>query len=509
MSHATQFSPSAWRRLASSIMALVVVATTSPSPVFAGETLTPPMPPKPFVQPSKLPANAKTGPHHVEKIVPRLSFSKAPSDLELSQARVFADQLIPMTGKELPGENAALAKALLAFKAKDSVRDVSDLKEFLSQFPQSRWAPSLQLALGTLRFKTGFLTESMALFQAAWKGAKAESADAPRTVASRAVAQLLMINARLGMMDKLQALLDQVGNRAFFGADEMMVVSARQGLSSMKNSPGRSFKCGPNAIENLLSIGKPALQRPKFLEDIQSTKHGTNLEQVKEWADQAGLKYQVAKRSPGAEVIVPSIMHWKEGHFAAVTEKKGDAFILKDVTFDFDRTLGVLPEALETESDGFFLVPAGKLPSGWSPVSKDEAKLVWGKGVSTSTNHQCFPQGTSGCGATCCSIGGPMAEASAWKMQATLHIVDTPLKYSPPLGPQISFVANYNHLEGNQPTTFAFPNFGMDWTFNWVSYMTVDPMTSVWPWCEFVAAAQKHTHQAEASIPQTSLPRLF
>ncbi len=64
-------------------------------------------------------------------------------------------------------------------------------------------------------------------------------------------------------------------------------------------------------------------------------------------------------------------------------------------------------------------------------------------------------------------------------MQAALNIADTPLSYSPPIGPQIDFRLNYNEGETNQPSTFSFTNIGANWSANWLSYVTIDPGTQV------------------------------
>ena len=41
-----------------------------------------------------------------------------------------------------------------------------------------------------------------------------------------------------------------------------------------------------------------------IVKKIQSTKDGTNLWQVKQWADQIGLKLQVAKRAPSEQEFI-------------------------------------------------------------------------------------------------------------------------------------------------------------------------------------------------------------
>jgi hypothetical protein len=46
-----------------------------------------------------------------------------------------------------------------------------------------------------------------------------------------------------------------------------------------------------------------------------------------------------------------------------------------------------------------------------------------------------------------------------------------------PRGPSVNITLNNNYLEGNQPATFSFSNLGLNWSFNWISYLTVDPVS--------------------------------
>lgn len=77
-------------------------------------------------------------------------------------------------------------------------------------------------------------------------------------------------------------------------------------------------------------------------------------------------------------------------------------------------------------------------------------------------------------GCSSCSSHG-MATYSFHLMLASLHIEDTPVSYKPPRGPSIDFKVVYNQRE-NPPDSFAYSNLGRQWTFNWLSYVTDDPL---------------------------------
>jgi RHS repeat-associated protein len=473
-------------------LTLLMISTTTPLAALA-------MPEIPYHPdtPAPPPANVqvKTGPRSVKIVKPELKLSTAPSDLELTTARVFQEPLVPMSTNAVAGENAALASAIRAFKSASAASssgtaatqagsDATDklnlapFEKFLADYPSSRWAPSVQVNLAEIKFKSGYLSEALSLFRSAWEGAKNETDRDRAAVASQAISSLLIIDARVGRKDELKNYLSMVKDRAFFGSAEQKVKSAKDGLWSMENAPGRSFKCGPLAVNNLLNLTKASPEFNPIIEKAQSTTNGTSLAQVKDWSDKVGLKYQAAKRSKGAAFVVPCVMHWSVDHFAAIVGKDNGLYHLKDPTFDNDGQLWVTAKALEQETDGYFLVPTDKpLPPGWSAVSEEEAKTVFGKGNASGRNGNDTSDDAPTNGPSCDTSG--MARADSYSMLASLHIRDTPMEYSPPIGPSINYRFDYNHKQTNQPSVFSFTNLGQNWNFNWLSYLTVDPSTSV------------------------------
>jgi len=491
-------------KIVASVLAALILLATSP-PVFAvvspgsehHKVVSAKVPPAP--QPK---GGVRTGPHKVKLFSPKLSFSDNPTDLEITTARIFLEPLTPMTGAPVSGENAALVKALKIFKASTTLGDVSALTDFTEAFPKSRWRPSVESNVGDILFHEGFWTNAISSWTSAWDLAKNEKGAAQQAVANHAVTNLLVIDARLGRTEELEKYFALVKKRPFYGTDEVRLVGAQQGYRNMKSNPGCSFKCGPYAINSILNTKNGTNTIHPVLAKAASTSQGTNLAQLKKWSDEVGLKYQMAKRSPGAVFIVPSVAHYKLMHFSALTAQKNGRYEVKDPTFEGDGHAFVTPKALESETDGYFLVPATEtLPAGWAPVTEEVGKMVWGRGgsefacqeckgcpsPSTDPAPVCQSPCSNGAGSGGSSGGGDgggsvpvgMARAFAYTMQATLTIVDKPLSYQPPLGRSIDFFCRYDHLEADQPGTFTFTNLGQDWSFNWVSYLTVDPSTSV------------------------------
>jgi YD repeat-containing protein len=195
----------------------------------------------------------------------------------------------------------------------------------------------------------------------------------------------------------------------------------------------------------------------------------------------------MAYRSPGAPILVPAVMHWKVGHFAALLEGRDGLYHVGDATFGED--IWISQATLENEASGYFVVPEGALPQGWRPVSAAEGNRIWGRGVTTGNDGQgtgrCDPTGfgaggDGGCSGGGCGGGGGggMSTANIQAMVVGLTLHDVALHYPAPKGPQVTFELDYSHRDAEQPAIFTYTNFGPKWTSNWISYITDNTSTN-------------------------------
>ncbi|WP_343997072.1 cysteine peptidase family C39 domain-containing protein, partial [Ideonella azotifigens] len=178
--------------------------------------------------------------------------------------------------------------------------------------------------------------------------------------------------ARLGHAERLKELLAAVEGRQLIGPATELVAGARQGLWMMDNNPGVAYLCGPNALRRLALLnpanaGSPGKPEMKLLERYQSGPQGVTLGQVAELAKAAKLPYRAAFRVGNTPIPVPSVVHWKVSHYAAIVGQEGDRFHIQDPTFGTD--LWVSRDAIERESTGFFMIPAATAAAGWRPVT--------------------------------------------------------------------------------------------------------------------------------------------
>jgi hypothetical protein len=78
-----------------------------------------------------------------------------------------------------------------------------------------------------------------------------------------------------------------------------------------------------------------------------------SLAQVMELGNKVGMSLQMANRDPQAEIVLPAVVHWKAGDFAALLKEVDGRILAQDPTFGDE--LWVTRKALQEEGSGFFL----------------------------------------------------------------------------------------------------------------------------------------------------------
>jgi RHS repeat-associated protein len=405
----------------------------------------------------------------------------------ITHAQFFDEPLIP-SGEPTRAENETLVAALEQFGQRTVRDDFSRLTEFLDRNPDSPWAVALRTQLGREYFRVGRYSKAIEAWNSVWTSNKAARRESPRQTAHRAASELALMYARLGRMAELRALLADVDSGApeqaasspasrdlrapktHFGS----LRSAREGLWSMDHRPEVSFRCGPLALDRICFATDRAKAGNPLIQNSQSTTNGFSAREVAELSRRLGMNYQVAFRSPGAEIILPAVVHWKVGHYAALIARDGKLLRTEDPTFDTSK-IWLSDEALDEEASGYFLVRGGPLPPGWRAVSEEEAHQVWGKGTTQKSDKDSttpYDEKAKECN------GGPgMASWNVHLLLASQNIEDTPVGYTPPVGPPVYFTVTYNSSDAQHPEIGPdYSNVSADWRINWLAWIIDDPM---------------------------------
>ena len=430
-----------------------------------------------------------------------LEFTANPTPEEIFRARLFEEPMVPVGGVPSAADNVALAAALSGYSNRSGPDDFSSLDGFLWKRPDSPWRAALLLNLGLEAYRTGHYSRTFNAWAEAWKLAQDAAEPAAKGIADRAVGELALMYARVGRTDELAALLQATAGRVFTGPASEKMVLARESVYLMRTDPGRSFRCGPMALSRISAALRPGDLGGDLVEKSVSTKNGFSLSQVAGLSQRLSLNYQMAFREKGAAIVTPSVIHWKVGHYAAVIRQEADGrYLVQDPTFLND--VWVTQAALDEEASGYFLAPPGALAAGWRSVNEKEGNSVWGKGRVGGPDPNGGPGPSPGGPGPTPNGGGPgpspggpgptpnggpgggggpckgMAVPDVSLLFVSLTLIDTPVGYTPPVGPDMQFTVHYNQRDPAQPANFSYANLGPKWTFDWVSYVQDDPTNS-------------------------------
>ncbi len=391
---------------------------------------------------------------------PDLKFPAHPTDTEIFQARVFESPIISIGNTTSAIENADLATALLAYRNRQDPDDASAIENFLQTHPDSHRYLSLLEHLASHYRQGCQFSKALSAYQQIWAlGKNLTDLDARRIV-DQTVGDWASLLVTFGRMGELKSLLQQANGRDLYGAAAVRISDAGNALWQMEQQPKTTFKCGPFSLYRI----RAALNLPDaWSTDINgqmSTTNGTSLYDNWALAKKMGMKYQMAKRLPGAVVPLPATVHWKLGHFSALTEYENGSYRVEDPTFSQGF---VSSKVLDEESD-YYLIPDGPLPAGWLPVTEKEGKTAFGKSTAKAGNPKSPTPPKPPCNG--------MAQYFVGLMRISLTLADTPLSYTPPRGPAVQFQVTYAERSVNQSGSSLFSNLGNQWGFEWLKYIS-------------------------------------
>ncbi len=401
--------------------------------------------------------------------------SYATALFELRNDRILPEALIserPPSSEEV----ATLEKALLDYRNGGKSEAVRPIVAYLTEHPDSPWRVSLRTNLGLVYYQTGYFSRALEAWKHAWREGKDAQAPEQRAIADRAFGELVRMHARLGHASELRALLAELGDRKLMGAAGEAVAGAREGLWMMEHKPGVAYLCGPMALKSLLSLRPPNMLAMSRVDAERSGPLGVSLARVASLAAELGMPLKAARREGRAEIPVPSVVHWKVNHYAAIVGKANGRYQIKDPTFG--RDLWMSADAINAESSGYFMVSADLLGYGWRAADSMAAESVRGMGYTGSLDPGATrPDDEKECDDGCASAADAkgMPQYAVHSMLVSLNIQDVPVGYAPPKGPPIQFLLTYNQREANQPANPTYSNVGSQWTYNWLSYVQDDP----------------------------------
>ena len=348
------------------------------------------------------------------------------------------------------------------------------IKDYLSEQPDSPFSMNLLIEQGEIWWHNGYFIRALEVYETAWNLGKNSENKSDRRLAEEALARLLRRTSQLGKKEKLNALIEEAGTMRLGGYASEALTKAKEIQWFLENQPEQNVFCGFTAANQ---ICVPFGFQPIFPdvhdeeEEREFIENGLSLYELAAHSHESGGNLIVVKRETGAPIPVPSVIHWSFDHYSSITEQNNKGYRMQDFHLGFDAFID--KAAIDDQSSGYFLIPETEnLPEGYSLVSDEEAKTVYGRHCNHGRDYEgddpshCHTSGYEG-----------MASYSFRLLNPGLRLKDTPIKYSTPYGPDVIFQVNYDQRSALNLGQEAYGNFGPRWSFNFNSYVDIEGST--------------------------------
>ncbi len=445
-------------------------------------------------------------------LVPTLELSARPAtatEEAIHSNKLFEEKLVWL-GKEPTEEESA--QLLAGLQQAASGGTYSSLENYLSVRTNSPWAASLRANLAARYREAGLYSKALEHWDQAWPTVQNIADGEGKRLGDFILVHWTRLLSSLGRAEKLESIFTQTEGRTLEELDWQRELNrARNNASLMRRNPEISFRCGTLALLEVGRILGSTNRNLGLLPDLPSPATGFAMSELVDLSRQMNLDLVAVQRTSGEELIVPSIIHWKQNHYAAIVEKSGNRYRVIDPTFGRER---FLPAAvINAEASGFFMVPKTNVLQGWAILDKPQVASIFGKGLdffARSSTPPCPDEGQDpcdcpsnppgspgspgspgnppGCRGRCSPpVIGPMLAGSpaaqdvgmpTWLISDPListWLFDTPMLYRSSKGTEIKFRLTY-HSDEERPNDTNVFNFGPYWNCNWLSYVEIEDL---------------------------------
>jgi hypothetical protein len=221
---------------------------------------------------------------------------------------------------------------------------------------------------------------ALACWGKSWEETKNLTSGNGKMVADYTFAHWTRLLGSLGRKEKLLALFTETRGRVFDrGPLQQIINGTKEGLQLMFASPGRSYTCGSMALHNIATVLLGTNYTKFELAMLESPENGFTMEQLVKLASERKLNLVAVKLHPTNDLVIPSVVHWRENHYAAIVGKYQQWFQVRDPTFE--KQIGITEESIRAESSGYFLVPQDAIPPGAKRITMAEARNIHGQGA--------------------------------------------------------------------------------------------------------------------------------
>jgi len=412
---------------------------------------------------------------HVPNVTPpdlNVHFGDSPATGAITRAHILPQPMLPVGGTPSADDNRAIGSALEFYAGAGRVAGRARLEDFAQSQASSPWRASLMANLGTLCWQEGYFSRAAAYWDGAWQLAKGGKDPFSRAVADFAVGEFLQQATAFGQVDALESHLKELDGRPATGTAANKVNLAREGLWTLVNKHEEATFSGPAALKVLLPIVKSRkTNAAATLSAYKADHHGTTLTALQQLAEQAGMAMEMRYVAQIDSIPIPSVVHLKSQHYAAVIGRESGAYVVRDVALGGQ--LQMTDGALLDEATGYVMVPSPAAVQVGRAVTSEEGQNVVG---------HCVPGWPFDDDCPCRGGGKGMPIYAIHPVSTAITISDTPVGYSPARGPELPFQLWYSSRTQRLPQTGEFGWLGPGWSMDFLSYVLDNVTLTAPPW---------------------------
>ncbi len=353
---------------------------------------------------------------------------------------------------------------------KGIVGDTRAMEQYVATNPNSIYAPQLRNTLASGYRQSGRITPALTDWTTTWQELKSATNAESYGEANHALAGQLELLTSLGRVETLHDLLKAAQDRSFSPEDRQRIEAAREGYITMRQNPGLNYRCGTLVLAEIArKQGKPASTIAALVEE-PSPKEGISLLRLVQLSRQYDLGMVAVKRTDRTPLPVPCVVHWVQNHYGALMDYNQSVGAYRVI---FGEPNWMSAPDIDSETSGYFLIPADQRPDSWPIVSDKECAKVLGRSYIYSIDDK----KDKGCGGKCPVCHG-MAQWWVTEPYINVFFADEPVSYQTSRGEDMAFHITIKQRDtaGNQNTNvqFAYPRPGL--LHNWYSRIFIQGM---------------------------------
>ncbi len=434
-------------------------------------------------------------PEEVQASVKSLDLTRTPTTEELIAAGQLGGNLTPThaidAAKATSNDREMLqgfGEAIEKWNQHDYRTAYFEFKDYADKYPNSPWAGEAKLHMGCEARFNGRYNEASDHFESIIKEYEQSQNPSAQWLVDKAKMRLGVTRALENNFDAATSIFSELATEGYDWRIRTYSSHWIRRLSQMKHNKIAMLNCGSLALASILESRGQTDAAAKVRELLPKSEQGFSIDELRKMANEHGLDVTATDIKTGDlnNIRLPAVLHIERdqsesGHYWILEQVVGDEVILHDT--QIGRRFRQTKAELANEWSGTAVVfeSADNVPG--RHLTTEEAVDKFG-GCCGVPRPEKGPGGSGPGGAGDGPDGGDdgggdgdcddSKGAPVWSVNPVsmnLHVKDTPLWYSPAYGPEVKVKVSYN----SQSAIQNYEPFGNKWTFNYGSYLVVDP----------------------------------